>query len=125
MSWVEIPPKTFNIFHKNICFEIIWICIGKGTARMWSGFNTLECFFIILLCFKYFKYFDDTQNLSLTGGLRVEVSTGPKFPARPANLFYCPARPAINILQNLYNGLKICFCLGGGQNSLKFCLVRV
>ena len=34
---------------------------------------------------------------------RVEVSTGPRFPARPAKFLFGPApRPAINLLQNLY-----------------------
>ena len=50
----------------------------------------------------------------------LELSTVPKFPARPANLF-CSARPGINILQNLYNGLTI-FCGGwggGGQKLMK------
>ena len=43
----------------------------------------------------------------------LEVSTVPKFPARPANLF-CSTRPGINILQNLYNGLTI---WGGGGRT--------
>ena len=52
----------------------------------------------------------------------LEVSTVPKFPARPANIF-CSVRPGINILQNLYNGLTI-FCggKGGGQKLIKFLL---
>ena len=51
----------------------------------------------------------------------LEVSTVPKFPARPAN-FFCSARPGINILQNLYNGLTI-FCeVGCGQNLMKILL---
>ena len=50
----------------------------------------------------------------------LEVSTVPKFPARPANLF-CSARPGINILQNLYNGLTI-FCGGVGQKLMKILL---
>ena len=42
---------------------------------------------------------------------RAEISG----PARPANIFFRPgpARPAINILQNLYKGLKKIF--GGWQ----------
>ena len=45
------------------------------------------------------------QNRS-SNTCRLEVSTGPKFPARPANFSFGPARPAINILQNLYYGFK-------------------
>ena len=41
----------------------------------------------------------------------IEVSTGPKFPARPATYFCSarpgPAGPGINIIQNLYTGLNI------------------
>ena len=33
---------------------------------------------------------------------RLEVSTGPKFPARPAKFIFGPARLAINVLENLY-----------------------
>ena len=53
----------------------------------------------------------------------LEVSTAPKFPARPANCFVRPnpARPGINILQNLYNGLTI-FCGEGGQKLMKILL---
>ena len=48
----------------------------------------------------------------------LEVSTGPKFPARPGPqiFLFCPARPAINILQNLYNGLNYFF--GGGDMKI-------
>ena len=37
------------------------------------------------------------------------MSTEPKFPARPANIFIWsdPTRPGINILQNLYYDIKI------------------
>ena len=45
----------------------------------------------------------------------LEVSTVPKFPAPPGN-YFCSARPGINILQNLYNGLTI-FCGGGGRTK--------
>ena len=34
----------------------------------------------------------------------------------PARKFFCSARPEINILQNLYNGLTI-FCGGGGAKT--------
>ena len=47
----------------------------------------------------------------------LEVSTVPNFPARPSNIF-CLARPGINILQNLYNGLTI-FGKGGRQKLMK------
>ena len=50
----------------------------------------------------------------------LEVSNAPKFPARPANLF-CSARPGINILQHLYNGLTI-FSGEGGHKLLKILL---
>ena len=49
----------------------------------------------------------------------LEVSTLPKFLAGPANCF-CSARPGINILQNLYNGLNI--FLGRGQKLMKILL---
>ena len=42
------------------------------------------------------------------------MSTVPKFPAPPANLF-CSARPGINVLQTLYNGLNFVFVWGGGR----------
>ena len=42
------------------------------------------------------------------------MSTVPKFPAPPANLF-CSARPGINVLQTLYNGLNFVFVWGGGE----------
>ena len=48
----------------------------------------------------------------------IEVSTVPKFPARPAN-FFCSARSGINILQNLFNGLTI-FCRGGTKTHENF-----
>ena len=48
----------------------------------------------------------------------LEVSTAPKFPARPANFF---VRPGINILQNLYNGLTT-FCGEGGQKLMDILL---
>ena len=50
----------------------------------------------------------------------LEMSTVPKFSARPANCF-CSARPGINILQNLYNGLTMGGG-GGGQNLMKILL---
>ena len=43
---------------------------------------------------------------------KVVVSTGPKFPARPANFFVLLSP---ELLQNLYNGLDILG--GGGKNS--------
>ena len=48
---------------------------------------------------------------------------GPKFPARPGRqiLLLGPARPGINILQNLYNGLN-CFVGEGGQKLRKILL---
>ena len=48
----------------------------------------------------------------------LEVSTGLKW---PANCFVRPARPKINILQNLYNGLTI-FCGEGGHKLMKILL---
>ena len=41
-----------------------------------------------------------TENEDLKVTLEVEVSTGPKFPARPGpqNFFFGPARPEINVL---------------------------
>ena len=49
----------------------------------------------------------------------LEVSTAPKFPARPT--FFCSARPGINILQNLNNGLTN-FCGEGEQKLMKILL---
>ena len=45
--------------------------------------------------------------------LILEVSTGPKFPARPANCF---VRSGPELIQNLYNGLN----RGGGNTHENF-----
>ena len=44
--------------------------------------------------FMFYTFCPDTFAL--------EVSTGPKFPARPAKFFFGSARPAINVLGNFY-----------------------
>ena len=51
----------------------------------------------------------------------LKVSTVPKFPDQPANIF-CVALPGINILINLYNGLTIFYGKNGGQNLIKILL---
>ena len=56
-----------------------------------------------------------------SGCCLLKVSTKPKFPDRPANVFVRSgqARPRINILQNLYNCLNI---FKGGQKLIKILL---
>ena len=51
----------------------------------------------------------------------LEVSTGPKFPARPANVLFGQARLGINILQNFAQQFNY-FLWGGGQKLMKILL---
>ena len=56
---------------------------------------------------------------------KLEMSAGPKFPARPQIFLFVPARPGINILQNLYKGLNFLLFLQGkahcpNENFVKY-----
>ena len=59
------------------------------------------------LVMKYDKWI--TFNINSRGDNRAEISG-------PARKFFCSARPGINILQILYNGLNI-LCVGGGTKT--------
>ena len=53
--------------------------------------------------------------------LELELSTGPKFPARLANfVLFGAAWPGINILQNLYKGLNILGKTKTHENFVKY-----
>ena len=77
---------------------------------------------------KYIIYLNDLEKTTWLYNrdvkLILEMSSGPKFPARPGPQLFCSGRPGINILKDLYNGLYfILFLWGGGaQTPMKILL---